>query len=156
MSPFFSSPWIFPCHAVTLQLSCSISDGLEMNEELCLTEIILTLTVFKIFSCLSLLSNISLDALIVPWMRRFTYHNMRKSFTAFFTPVFRLMVLFSPHTCVYSGSSRWLTRRIIYIMTKRYMIGYTNDFKLQTSPPHEKVNACQLCSSRLCLRSKAK
>ncbi len=29
----------------------------------------------QIFSCLSLLSNISLDALIMPWVRRFTSHN---------------------------------------------------------------------------------
>ncbi len=42
----------------------------------------------QIFSCLSLLSNISLDALIAPWMRRFTSHNLRKSFTAIFSPVF--------------------------------------------------------------------
>ncbi len=77
----------------------------------------------QIFSCLSLLSNISLDALIVPWMRRFTSHNLQKSFTAIFTPVFRSMVLFSPHTCVYSGSSRRLSRRITYVITKHYVIG---------------------------------
>ncbi len=68
----------------------------------------------QIFSCLSL-SNISLDALIVPWMRRFASHNQRKSFTAIFTPVFHSMVLFSPHTCVYSGSSRWLSWRITLV-----------------------------------------
>ncbi len=59
-----------------------------------------------IFSCLPLLSNISLDALIVPWMRRFTSHNLQKSFTDIFTLVFHSMVLFSLHTCVYSGCSR--------------------------------------------------
>ncbi len=64
----------------------------------------------QIFSCLSLLSNISLDALIVPWMHRFISHNLQKSFTAIFTTVFHSMVLFSPHTCVYSGSSRRLSR----------------------------------------------
>ncbi len=58
----------------------------------------------QIFSCLSLLSNISLDALIVPWMHRFTSHNLHKLFTltAIFTSVYRSMVLSSPHTCVYS------------------------------------------------------
>ncbi len=50
-------------------------------------QLILTLTDWQqIFSCLSLLSNISLDALIVPWMCRFTSHNLHKSFTAIFTP----------------------------------------------------------------------
>ncbi len=53
----------------------------------------------QMFSCVSLLSNISLDALIVPWMRRFTSHNLQKLFTAISTPVFRSMVLFSPHNC---------------------------------------------------------
>ncbi len=77
----------------------------------------------QIFSCLFLLSNISLDALIVPWMRRFTFHNLWKSFTAIFSPVFHSMVLFSPYTCVYSRSSRRLSRRITYVITKHYMIG---------------------------------
>ncbi len=54
------------------------------------------------------------------WMRRFTSHNLQKSFTAIFTPVFLSMVLFSPHTCVYSGSS---SRRITYVVTKRYVFG---------------------------------
>ncbi len=73
----------------------------------------------QIFSCLSLLSNISLDALIVPWMRRFTSHNLHKPFIAIFTPVSRSVSSLPP-------------------------------------PPPEKVNAFQLCPSRLCLRSKAK
>ena len=91
----------------------------------------------QIFSSFSLLSNISLEALIVPWMRRFTSHNLQKSFTAMFTLVFRSMVLFSYHTCVYSGSSMRLSRRITHVITKRYVIGLrvTNDFKLQTSAP---------------------
>ncbi len=46
----------------------------------------------QMFSCLSLLSNISLDALIVPWSRRFTSHNLHKSFIAIFTPVFHSIV----------------------------------------------------------------
>ncbi len=77
----------------------------------------------QMFSCVSLLSNISLDALIVPWMRKFTSHNLQKLFTAISTPVFISMVLFSPHTCVYSGSSRRLSRRIAHVITKRYVIG---------------------------------
>ncbi len=79
----------------------------------------------QIFSCLSLLPNISLDALIVLWMRRFTSHNLHKSFTAIFTPVFRAMVLFSLHnlTCVYSGCSRRLSQRIIYVINKLCVIG---------------------------------
>ncbi len=77
----------------------------------------------QMFSCVSLLSNISLDALIIPWMRRFTSHNLQKLFTAISTPVFISMVLFSPHTCVYSGSSRRLSRRIAHVITKRYVIG---------------------------------
>ncbi len=77
----------------------------------------------QIFSSLSLLSNISLDALIVPWMRRFTSHNLHKSFTAIFTPVFRSMVLFLPHTCFYSRCSRRLSQRITYVITKLYVIG---------------------------------
>ncbi len=43
----------------------------------------------QIFSCLSLLPNISLDALIVLWMRRFTSHNLHKSFTAIFLRISR-------------------------------------------------------------------
>ncbi len=44
------------------------------NEELCLIELSNPNvdSWMQIFSCLSQLSNISLDALIVPWMRRFT------------------------------------------------------------------------------------
>ncbi len=138
MSLFFSSPWILPCHAVILQLNCSISDRLEMNVELCLTELILTLTVGCNFFLVCLYCQILAYALIVPWMRRFTSHNLRKSFTAIFTPMFRSVVLFSPHTCVYSGSSRWLSRRITYVITEAY--GYTNDFKLQTSPQPPRVS----------------
>ncbi len=100
-----------------------------------------------IFSCLSLLSNISLYELFMPWMRIFTSHNLQKSFTAIFTPVFHSMVLFSLHTCIYSGSSRRLSR-----LTGTPMIW---NFRPPPPPPHEKVNACQLCPSRHCLWSKA-
>ncbi len=121
---FFSSPWILPCHAVILQLSCSVSDRLEMNEGLCLTELILTLTVGCKYFLVCLYCQIfSLDALIVPWMHRFTSHNLHKSFTAIFTPVFRSMVLFLLHTCIYSGCSNQLNQCITYVITKHYVIG---------------------------------
>ncbi len=110
----------------------------------------------QIYFCLSLLSNISLDALIVLWMRRFTSHNLQKSFTAIFTPVFHSMVLFSLHTCVYSGCSRTepnhINQTLCDWLTGTPMI---LNFR-QAPPPHEKVNACQLCPSRLCLRSEAR
>ncbi len=110
----------------------------------------------KIFPCSSLLSNISLDALIVLWMRRFTSHNLQKLFTAIFTPVFHSKVLFLPHSFVYSGSS-------VVVTPAHYMIGLRvhQYFKLQTKalpcyppPPQEKVNACQSCPSRQTLSTK--
>jgi len=56
----------------------------------------------QIFSCFTL-AKISLEAVIVPWMRRLTSHNLQKLFTAMFTPVFARIIKCLQQ--VYSGSS---------------------------------------------------
>ncbi len=107
---------------------------------------------FEIFSCLSLLSNISLDALIMPWMRRFTSHNLPKLFTAIFTLVFCSMILFSPHIEVAEPTHNIHHNQTLY----DWFTGTPMILNFRQAPPYDKVNACQLCPSRLCLRSKAK
>ncbi len=113
----------------------------------------------QICSCLSLLSNISLDAPIVAWMRRSTSHNLRKSFTAIFTQVFCLMVLFLPQTCVLQRKFE-ATEPAHNIHHNQTLCDWLTGTPMilnfrQASPPW-KVHAFQLCPSRLCLRSKAK
>ncbi len=75
----------------------------------------------QIFSCLSLLSNISLDALIVPWMRRFTSHNLHVIHSHLHSGISLDGFVFAAY--LHSGCSRRLSQRITYVITKLYVIG---------------------------------